>query len=127
MMTRAELEQMERDFADFADRYGRRPVKRARGRPTTGITDAMYLAIQVEEHRQAGLTRAQAVRKVEELTRKSAAHISLCHSMAEENDLDKIEKKRERMANRARERKSYAGKKVSWAEALARERRQVKE
>jgi hypothetical protein len=123
MMTRTEFEQMEKDMADFVKRYGRGPLKRGRGRPDTGISDALLLAIQVDEFCQEGMTRADAVRNVAELTHKSTAHVSLCHSMATENDLDRLVKKRELMVDRARKRKLNSYKRISWSEAMQREGR----
>jgi DNA-directed RNA polymerase beta subunit len=105
MITRAAFEQQEKAIAEFIKRYGQDPLKRERGRPRTGIRDAIRLAIQVEEFWQSGMTRAEAVQKVSELTRKTTAHISLCHSMVSEHDLDRLENRRVRMANRALVRK----------------------
>ena len=106
MMTRAAYEAQEKAIVDFVKKYGPGRLKRGRGRAKTGVSDAIPLAIQVEEFRQMGMTRPQAVEKVHKLTGKSTTHISLCHSMVTEHDLDRLEKKRTRMAEYAREQKS---------------------
>jgi hypothetical protein len=105
MMTRKEFEQA-REAADaFVKKYGPGPLKRRRGRPATGVSTALEIAIEVEEHRQAGMTRAAAVKQVAELRQQSRAHISLCYSMVEENDLDRLLIKGERMRARAKKNK----------------------